>query len=174
MVRRLTKRQRRLAEDALEVVPKAIQGFCRAYPGIRHKLDRIDSVEVANLAVVRAAKTYDKSKSKVTTYFTMAIFNALLKELAREQRQSLERMHRIPLELVDAVAKADIMSLEMRSAMSSIPDESRALLFERFFRGRTLADIAAEGGVDRRTVRRRVEAAVIQLSDAWEILQTLQ
>lgn len=174
MVRRLTKRQRRLAEDALEVVPKAIHGFCRAYPGIRKKLDRIDAVEVAYLAVVRAAKTYDKTKSKVTTYFTMAIFNALLKELARDQRQSLEGMQRVPVEMVDVAAKADTMSKEMRSAMASIPEESRRVIYERFFRGRTLADIAAEGGVDRRTIRRRVELAVIQLSDAWESLQILR
>lgn len=174
MVRRLTKKQQRLAESALEVVPRAIQGFCRAYPGIRRKLDRIDSVEVAHLAVVRAAKTYDSEKSKVTTYFTMAIFNALLKELAREQRQALDLWSRVPLEMADDLARSDGVSKEMRNALASIPAESRAVLHERYFHGRTLGDIAEEYGIDRRTVRRRIEAAVIQLSDAWDSLESLR
>lgn len=173
-MRRLTKRQMRLAEDALAVVPKAIQGFCRAYPGIRKKLDRIDAVEVANLAVVKAAKTYDKRKSKVTTYFTMAVFNALLKELARDQRQSLESMRRIPLEFVEPMASGEMMSKEMRDAMAAIPADCREVLVARYFHGRTLADMADEQGVDRRTVRRRIESAVLQLSVAWETLRPLR
>ena len=174
MVRRLTKKQQRLAESALEVVPRAIQGFCRAYPGIRRKLDRIDSVEVAHLAVVRAAKTYDSEKSKVTTYFTMAIFNALLKELAREQRQALDSWSRVPLEMADGLAKADGISKEMRNALASIPEESRSVLHDRYFSGRTLGDMAEEYGIDRRTVRRRIESAVVQLSAAWDELDALR
>ena len=172
-MRRLTKRQRRLAEDALEVVPKAIAGFCRAYPGIHKKLERIDAVSVAHLAVVRAAKTYDKTKSKVTTYFTMAIFNALLKELAREQRQSPDGL-RLPVEMADGVSLGDMLGADMRKALSMLPDESRAFLFSRYYEGKTLDEIAGDSGLDRRTVRRRINLAVSQLSVAWDTLSPLR
>lgn len=173
-MKRLTKKQRRLAEDALVIVPKAIQGFCRAYPGIRKKLARIDSVEVANLAVVRAAKTYDKEKSKVTTYFTMAIFNALLKELAREQRRGLDGPGRLPLESVDDGCPDFMVRKDVRNAMASIPEEARDMLYSRFFSGKTLEEMASDLGIDRRTVRRRLQAAVSQLSDAWDTLRPLR
>ena len=173
-MKRLTKKQRRLAEDAIEIVPKAIHGFCKAYPGIRRKLARIDAVEVANLAVAKAAKTYDKSKSKVTTYFTMAIFNSLLKELAREQRRGCDGPGRIPLEFLDCDETVDLRSRDVRNAMSSIPDESRRLLHSRYFHGKTLEEMAGEFGIDRRTVRRRLEIAVTQLSSAWDNLAPLR
>lgn len=173
-MKRLTNKQRRLAEDALEIVPKAIHGFCKAYPGIRRKLERIDSVEVANLAVVKAAKTYDKNKSKITTYFTTAIFNSLLKELAREQRRGSDGPGRMPLEFLDCDEAVNLQSRDVRNAMSSIPDESRRLLHSRYFKGKTLEEMAGEFGIDRRTVRRRLEIAVTQLSSAWDNLSPLR
>lgn len=173
-MKRLTQKQRRLAEDALEIVPKAIHGFCKAYPGIWRKLARIDAVEVANLAVVKAAKTYDKSKSKITTYFTMAIFNSLLKELAREQRRGCDGPSRIPFEFLESDDSIDMQSRDVRNAMASIPDQSRNLLHSRYFHGKTLEEMAGEFGIDRRTVRRRLEIAVTQLSSAWDSLSPLR
>ena len=83
----LTKRQRKIAEEAIDIIPDAIRGFQSAYPGISGKLANIDAVSVAHLAVVVASRTYNPKLSQLTTYFSRAIHNALLKELQKESVQ---------------------------------------------------------------------------------------
>jgi RNA polymerase sigma factor (sigma-70 family) len=165
--RRLTKRQKAIAEEAIDIIPHAIRGFKRAYPGIEHKLARIDSVSVAHVAIVMAARTYDAKKSKLTTYFTRAIHNWLLKEIDREKRLRYGSADRIPLALVESELDAEQWKEDLANAMLSLTDDQRKLVRARFFSAKTFEEMAKDFDCDRRTVRRR-------LMDVLSFLESLE
>ena len=164
---RLSESQKQLAEQALEVVPKAIIAFRCRYPTLRKQLRSIDAESVAYLAVCRAAATYDPARSKITTYFSTAIRNALLKEIDRNRRAKYDSPQRLPLELAEALAIAPpSMSTKLQNAIARLPAKARKLIHLRYYRALSMREIGEQAKCDPRTIRRRLAAAL-------EMLQTL-
>ena len=161
--KRLTKRQKRLAEEAVSLIPGAIQGFRLAYPGVGGKLARIDAVSVANLAIVTAARTYDEALSKPTTYFTRAVHHALLKELHREKRLGYCHPDRVPLETAERKQDCEVWKSDLYVAYLLLGEDERQLVRSRYFEQKTFEQIASDLGCDRRTVKRRLEDALRSL-----------
>lgn len=166
---KLTDEQRQYAEQAMAVVPKAIHAFCCRYPSLRIQVRQIDSAGVAYLAVCRAARTYDPSKSQVTTYFSMAVRNALLKEIDRNRRARYDSPQRVPLELAEAVAcMSQPLSVRLQVAIARLPSRYRKIVNMRFYRGLSLREIGDSVRCDPRTVRRRIDAALAVLRTLME------
>lgn len=161
--KKLTRKQQELAADAVEYIPQAVRAFAKSYPGVHARLARIDAVGVAQLAIVRAARTYDSSKSKPSTYFTAAIFNALLKELARETRHGYGSSRRVPLETAESEQAARQQVLDVAAAVAALREEDRKLVIARYVSNCTYEEMAEEHGCDRRTVRRRLVAIVKEI-----------
>ena len=151
----------------MDIVPKALAAFRYKYPSLRKQFAQVDAQSVALLAVCRAAVTYDAAKSQVTTYFTTAIRNALLKEIDKNRRARYDSPDRVPMELAEALAVAPRkISVRLQTAVARLPPKSRRLIHLRYFRGLSLREIGEQSGRDPRTVRRR-------LDDALELLRTL-
>lgn len=163
----LTEAQQLLAEQAMAVVPKAIMAFGCRYPTLRTQLRQIDATSVAYLAICRASTTYNPEKSKVTTYFSMAIRNALLKEIDRNRRARYDSPERVPMQLAEALAAApNGMSTRLQTAVARLPAKYRRLIHMRFYKGLSLREIGEHAKCDPRTIRRR-------LASALDVLQTL-
>jgi len=166
---RLTDEQQRLAERALEVVPKAIAAFRCRYPTLRKQLAVIDVTSIAYLAVCRASRTYNPEQSKITTYFSMAVRNALLKEIDRNRRARYDSPDRVPMELAEALAvTVKGLSGRLHVAIARLPPKSRKLIHARFYRGMSLREIGEQAGCDPRTIRRRLSAALFVLQTLLE------
>jgi RNA polymerase sigma factor (sigma-70 family) len=160
----LTDEQRALAEQALEIVPMAIAAFYRRYPTLRKQVRSIDAESVAYLAICRAARTYDPSQSKVTTYFSMAIRNAVLKEIDRNRRHRYDSPDRVPMEMAEALAAGGKnLATRLQGAVARLPAKSRRLIHARFYRGLSLREIGEQAGCDPRTIQRRLTAALYVL-----------
>ena len=166
--KKLSKRQKEVAEEAIEVIPHAIRGFQRAYPGISRKLAYIDTVSVAHLAVVVASRTYDPKQSQLTTYFTRAIHNSLLKELHREKRLRYGSSDRVPMELAEKDRESEHWKHELAASLSTLTNEQRQLVRARYFDQKTFEEMAEEFGCDRRTVRRRLTEVINLLGEFSE------
>lgn len=147
------------------VVPKVIVAFRCRYPTLRKQLAAIDATSVAYLAICRAAVTYDPAKSKITTYFSTAIRNALLKEIDRNRRHRYDSPDRVPMELAEALVTARKygFSTRIQTAIARLPAKSRTLIHLRFFRGLSLREIGEQAGCDPRTIRRRLAVALERL-----------
>lgn len=159
-MRPMTDAERALAESVLEIVPVVINTMGRAFPGIRKKLTRIDARSVAYVAICRATQTYDPAKSKPGTYFSTAVRNALLKELARSQRLRYDSPQRVPCSLAEKEEAS--VSEEHRAlhfALSVLPGEARRLLASRYFSNMSVREIADLAGLNQKTVRRRLRTA---------------
>jgi RNA polymerase sigma factor (sigma-70 family) len=165
----LTEEQRLLVEQAVEVVPKAIAAFRCRYPSLRRQVAHIDATSVAYLAICRAARTYDPAQSKVTTYFSMAVRNALLKEIDRNRRARYDSPDRIPMELAEALAVAGKGATgRLHVAIARLPAKYRKLIHSRFYKGLSLREIGEQAGCDPRTIRRRLSAALSVLQSLLE------
>lgn len=163
----LTDAQKLLAEAAVVVVPRAIISFRCKYPTLRKQLRNIDSTSVANMAVVKAATTYNPALSKITTYFSRAIHNALLKEIDRNRRAQYDSPNRVPLEMAEGIAVPPRSAASrLQPVIARLPTRYRKLVHMRFVKGMSLAEIGEATHCDPRTVKRR-------LSDAFAILKTL-
>jgi RNA polymerase sigma factor (sigma-70 family) len=162
----MTQKERDLAESVLDIVPIVINAMGRSFPGIRKKLARIDARSVAYVAVCRATQTYDPSKSKPTTYFSTAVRNALLKELARSQRLRYDSPARVPCVLAEKVdARTGEEQRALRLALSVLPPGARQLVASRYFSRMSIREIAGMTSLNQKTVRRRLRLAVHALRE---------
>jgi RNA polymerase sigma factor (sigma-70 family) len=160
-MRAMTDVERALAEEALGIVPVVINAMGRSYPGIKKKLARIDAKSVAYVAVCKATRTYNPEKSKVTTYFSSAIRNALLKELAKHQRLRYDSPNRVPMELAERVTQAQGgQSHKLPAALSALPDHARSLIASRYYAGMSIKEMSISMKVNEKTVRSRLKHAV--------------
>jgi RNA polymerase sigma factor (sigma-70 family) len=161
----MTDRERALAEEAMAIVPVVINAMGKSYPGIKRKLRSIDGHSVAYMAICRAAQTYDETKSKITTYFSSAIRNALLKELARSQRLKYDSPDRVPYELAERMAQRQSgRSQILPAALSVLPAAERRLVASRYVYGMSIREIAVVFQLNEKLVRSRLKIAVRTLS----------
>lgn len=165
-MRAMTNEERELAQQAMEIVPVVINSMHKSFPGIRKKLARIDARAVAYMAVCRAAQTYDPDKSRVTTYFSSAIRNALLKELAKSQRLRYDSPNRVPLELAErATVRQDGRQQVLPAALSVLPNGARRLIASRYYEGMSIREMAIVFECNEKTVRQRLRRAVELLAE---------
>ena len=165
----LTKQQQSVVEEAVPIVHRAIAAFRCRYPTLRKHLAQIDSTSVGYLAICRAVRTYDPAQSKVTTYFSTAVRNALLKEIDRNRRARYDSPDRVPMELAEAlVVPAGRVSGRLHVAIARLPAKSRRLIQARFYNGLSLREIGEQAGCDPRTIRRRLAAALSVLQTILE------
>jgi RNA polymerase sigma factor (sigma-70 family) len=161
----MTDAERALAEEALSIVPVVINAMSRSFPGITKKLSRIDARSVSYVAICRAAQTYDPEKSQVTTYFSAAVRNALLKELAKSQRLRYDSPDRVPLEIAEQSAtRQGSREAKLPAALSALPDESRSLITSRYIGGLSIKEMSIRYGCNQKKIRARLKLAVEQLS----------
>lgn len=165
----LTPEQQRLVEEAVPVVQRAITAFRCRYPSLRRQVAQIDALSVGYLAICRAARTYDPAQSKVTTYFSTAVRNALLKEIDRNRRARYDSPDRVPMELAEALAvPIGRIAGRLHVAIARLPSKSRRLIQARFYKGLSLREIGEQAGCDPRTIRRRLSAALSVLQTILE------
>lgn len=167
-MRKMTNRERALAEEAMVFVPKAIAALARSYPGIHRHLVKIDAEGIAYLAICKASQTYNKEKSSPTTYFSRAIRNAILKEIAKRRKLLIDGPMRVALADVelDGHSNAD---LKVNRAIMSMPEELARILRRRYHMGMSLSEIAAAESCTRSTIRRKLTKAQLLFRAAWEI-----
>jgi hypothetical protein len=168
-MRPMTQEERALAEQAISIVPVVINSMNRSFPGISGKLAKIDAKSVAYVAVCRAAQTYDPEKSQVTTYFSSAIRNALLKELAKTQRLRYDSPERVSLELAERVApRQSDQQRKLPAALSVLPAGERSLIASRYYSGMSIKEMSVLYKCNQKAVRARLKKAVESLAQLLE------
>ena len=169
----MTKRQRALAEQAMALVPLVINAMGRSYPGIRRKIARIDAESAAYVAICKAAQTYDPKQSKVTTYFSSAIRNAVLKEVAKSSRRNAENYSAGAMDAAEAKA-AKQGGHALAAALLGLPAQERVLIERRYYGRMSVQEISDETGITAKAVRARLKSAVETLAVLLESHARLQ
>jgi len=167
LVRQLTPEQQKVAEQALAIMPEAIAAFWRGHPCLRKYRGSIDSTGAAMTAITLASFCFDERKSKMSTYFTVAIRNELRKEAMKEQRRREDSSPRHALSATDKRASLPDFG-EAQECMSRLEPPARDLIHQAIVIGRRVTEIAREQGRDPRTLQRRLEAALRELRGCVE------
>jgi hypothetical protein len=162
LARKLSAKQQALAEQALEVMPEAIEAFWRGHPCLRKYRQVIDSVGSAMTAITLASFCFDPRKSKMTTYYTVAIRNELRKEALKEQRRREESSNRHAQSAPDP--KAALPDFGVASeCMESLSDRDRDLIYQAVVVGHRITELARQQRRDPRTLQRHVDSAISRL-----------
>lgn len=165
-MRPMTDSERAMAESVMDIVPIVINAMGRSFPGIRKKLTRIDARSVAYVAICRASQTYDPAKSKPGTYFSTAVRNALLKELAKSQRLRYDSPMRVPCALAEKVdARTGEEQRALQFALSVLPTAQRQLVASRYFLKLSVREISEQTSLNQKTVRRRLRVTLQSLRE---------
>ena len=141
LVRSLTHQQQMLAEQAMLVIDNAIHAFWRRHASLRRYRPVIDSRSTAMVAVTLASFNFNPLRSKATTYYTVAIHNALRKVALREKRRVEVPAHSKAQYGVDKKAIQPSWG-SATECMETLDPQTRQLVHESVVVGRQITEIA--------------------------------
>lgn len=168
----LTPDQQRLVEEAIKIVPVCVASYKRALPWLRKVMRLCDLESAAYLACCKAARTYDPNRGVgISAYFSVAIRNAMSREISNEIRSGSTSIARIPLLESDArvlEAMTTIADDPVFSALGALTEQERSWIERHVFDGTSYRAFGRESNCDPRTAKRRLRAHLDKLRDAYE------
>lgn len=166
----LTPDQQALAAKASELVPVCIRVFLQRMPCIRQVAQSCDLESAAFVACCKAARTYDPARGVgLSAYFSVAIRNAMLREVQREIRSKLHSIQRITLEEADRrrPPKKEVLDSAM-PAMLKLTQEERDWIESYVFEGTSFRAFGRKSGKDPRTAKKLLKARLAKLREIVE------
>lgn len=165
----LTEEQRRVAEDAINLIPVCMAAFSRNFPCLREIAKTCDLESAAQLACCKAARTYDPGKCGVSAYFSVAIKNAFLKEIQKEVRSRSTSIYRITLKQAEQRSQPDRPTFDAAlPALQEMPEEIRAWIESYVFDGANFSVLGRQHGMHRRTAKRKLMTYLDKLKDRYD------
>jgi RNA polymerase sigma factor (sigma-70 family) len=166
----LTPDQQKLVEEAIELVPVCLNVFLKTMPCLREVAKACDLESAAYLACCKAARTYRKDAGTgVSAYFSVAIKNAMLREVQNEIKTRSSSIYRISL---DAAEKRQPPQRQQEPAamqsLLSLTAEERSWIERHVFESTSFRAFGREAGCDPRTAKRRLQSHLDKLRQAYE------
>lgn len=118
-----------------------------------------DAVQETFLQLLRNAETIsDSVPSWLHRVATRKAIDAVRRDSSRRSREA-----RYAAEAPREVTKWQDLSRYVDEGLDALDEQTRGILIQRFFQGRTTSDIAAGSNISQPTVSRRIDAGVAQL-----------
>lgn len=165
MTRQLTEEQKDYAARAFPLVDIVIRSFLRDNRQRRELARRCDLHGVAQEAVCLAALTYDPAKSKINTYFGIAIHRALVKEIVATEKKEARATTNWPIEPEAKVTGEKHRGRGM-AALQLLKPYEKKMIEDHLIEGVTITRLAREQDLDWRTVKKRMLLAIENLRQA--------
>ena len=166
----LTPDQQGIAEEAMKLVPVCIRTFLNAMPCIRQVAECCDLESAAYFACCKAAKTYDPTRGVgVSAYFSVAIKNAMLREVQKEIKTQAHSIKRIPLEEIHRRQPPKREQGESAlPALLQLTEEERDWIEQYVFEGASFRAFGRQSGRDPRTAKKILKSHLDKLKTAFE------
>lgn len=161
----LTPEQQAIAEEASRLVPICVAMFIKKLPCLRPIAQVCDLESAAYMACVKAARTYDPMRGVgISAYFSVAMRNAMLREVQKEVRSQAHSIKRISLDEIyrrspPKKPKADAAL----PAMLSLTDEEREWIEAFVFDGTSFRAFGRMANCDPRTAKKRLRSHLDRL-----------
>ncbi len=165
---------RRLADDDPAALADAYHthaGRCRAvaYRILRDDAAAADAVQEAYLSLWRHRAGLVVRSAGIGPWLVVATRNAALNMARTAMRRSARETMASSAASGDvedpvAMALATIDAAEVRTAVGALPEDQRTVIALSYFKGETLAQIAARTGTPLGTVKRRAQLALARLA----------
>ena len=166
----LTPEQQSLAEEAAKLVPVCISVFLRKLPCLRAVAQLCDLESAAYVACCKAARTYDPTRGVgISAYFSVAIRNAMLREVQKEIRTQAHSIQRISLdEATRRQTPKRTKSDEAMPAMLNLSKEERDWIESWVFDGTSFRAFGRQAGCDPRTAKKTLKSYLDRLRTEME------
>lgn len=166
----LTPEQQALAEEAAKLVPVCIKVFLRQLPCLRAIAQVSDLESAAYVACCKAARTYDPTRGVgVSAYFSVAIRNAMLREVQREIKSRAHSIQRISIEEAGRRQPPKREALEAAlPALLELTEEERDWIESAVFDGTSFRAFGRRASCDPRTAKRLLKSYLAKLKDLVE------
>jgi RNA polymerase sigma factor (sigma-70 family) len=161
----LTPEQQELAEKASKLVPVCISVFLKQLPCLRAVAQCCDLESAAYVACCKAAKTYDPTRGVgISAYFSVAIRNAMLREVQKEIKSQAHSIKRIPLdEVYNRAPPKKVKADAALPAMLNLTDQEREWIESWVFEGTSFRAFGRSAGCDPRTAKKRLKSHLDRL-----------
>lgn len=160
---RLTEEQQRLAESVVKLARAIATNYARKY-----RIDEGELLSVALEAIVEHAPSYDSTRSKPSTFFTLKIRSSLMDYFRRWRKEQ----SRLPIEPFpdegiprDDRETARRESEETFTAILSYSHSLAPILRDRFESDRSFRQLAADHGVCPTRIRHLVNGVLGELRE---------
>lgn len=164
---RLSKRQQTLAAEWMPLAKMLARFFVQQRAPWQRSLYVEDLEADGYLAIVKAARTYDKSKLPYPrAYFARACLNAMCRSIRKLTRQPGE--WKVSLEEADQMVQLSPDPDWLRLAISDMGDDAQ-LCEDRFINCMTLRQLAAEHDISLRAASVRARALAHRLAEQLDI-----
>lgn len=159
-----------MAEEAAKLVPVCIRVFLRHMPCLRPVAQVCDLESAAYVACCKAARTYDPGRGVgVSAYFSVAIRNAMLREVQKEIKTQAHSIKRISLDEAGRrqPPKREASEAAM-PAMLKLTDEERDWIESFVFDGTSFRAFGRQAECDPRTAKKLLKSRMNKLRDLVE------
>jgi len=153
----LTPEQQKLASDAAKWVPRCVKRFIDSMPCLRSAASLCDLESAAYLACCKAARTYKPSKGNPSAYFSVAIKNAMLREIQREISTGSTSIYRITIEESQRRTPPIKGLRETATAcLKNMEPEEREWIESYVIEGASIRSLSRRFGLDFRNTEKRL------------------
>jgi len=163
----LTPEQQQLAKDAAKWVPRYVKLFIDSMPCLRSAASMCDLESAAYLACCNAARTYKPSKGGPSAYFSVAIKNAMLREIQKEISTGSTSVYRISVEESQRRCPPNTKLREVAmTCLKGMDPEEREWIESYVLEGASIRSLGRRFGLDFRNTEKRLFAILEKLRRA--------
>lgn len=163
----LNAEQQALAAEAAKLVPVCLKVFLRQLPCLRAIAQVSDLESAAYVACCKAARTYDPTRGVgISAYFSVAIRNAMLREVQREIKSRAHSIERISLDEAARRQPPKRVAPEAAlPAMLQLTEEERDWIESWVFDGASFRSFGRQADCDPRTAKKLLKSRLAKLKD---------
>lgn len=146
-------------------MPICIKVFLGQLPCLRRVAKCCDLESAAYVACCKAARTYDPDRGVgLSAYFSVAIRNAMLREVQKELRTNAHSVQRISLEEIQRRQPLECQPAEEAfAALLQLTDEQRDWIESFVFDGTSFRAFGRRAKCDPRTAKKRIKSHLSSL-----------
>jgi RNA polymerase sigma factor (sigma-70 family) len=151
-------------EDYMGLLYSCVLKFVKKGP-----VEDSELYSVGCLALLDAAKTFDSSKSKFSTWATRIIMQRLIDEF----HKSSKTKESCSSDLDDLPKKdSETMPLHLLSDLLGAEHDDRSMVMGYYLEGKSLSDLGREFGYSKEWIRKKIQSAILKIRrDNFSILE---
>jgi RNA polymerase sigma-70 factor (ECF subfamily) len=130
--------------------------------GLRVLKDDSRAADVVQETFLQLLRDADRITGSLASWLHRTAIHKAIDAMRRDERRR-RREAKYAVNKVCEMHEWERMSGHVDEAVDELDDEKRELLIQRFFEGRTMAEMAAERGISQPTISRQIESTLGQL-----------
>lgn len=140
---------------------------------VKHQIEDSDLYSIGCMALLKAIRTFDPSKSSFSTWATRIIRNSIITQLRKNKKDQVivfssieekekdeklidQQKEEVPFKLIKDLIKID-------NSDSKTEAENKKILIDHYLEGKSLSEIGKQFGITKERVRQRAKEGIAKI-----------